>query len=531
LFSSEGDNLGAHSAEGDEPTRKAVVDSGASLTISAFRDDFIHYEKKEGLVIHGLTKGAPILGIGIVVWHVEVGDKIVPIKIRALHVPTANKRLLCPQQLLQEVFPDCPDARIGKRSATLYLPTGTIHCPHNASNIPEISIVSPKETLGAFQAYLNCLTLEGNQNLSASQKELLRWHVKFGHCDLRRVQRILKTGAFGDSPLIKAAANLDLNKDKILCGSCAFGKSRRRAKTQKEGQGHTRSRQDLATKLEQLLSKDILFPGQKISMDHFIVTTPGRLFSSRGRESDDRMYKGRVIFYDHASKYIHIEPVVNFSAGEALRAKRAFEAEMLSMGIQVLNYHSDNGVFTAQAYQDELAKLHQKITLSGVGAHHQNGSAERQIGVSFGMARTMMLHAKMRWPKAIGTKLWPMAIKHAQHILNHLPDENNICPLDLVLKTTVPRSVLRNLHVWGCPAYVLDPRLQDGGHIPKFEPRSRLAVNLGWSPMHASTVPLVLNLTTGHVSPQFHILFDDWFTTVSSSEMALEDDFDSKQWT
>ena len=162
LFSSEGDNLGAHSAEGDEPTRKAVVDSGASLTISAFRDDFIHYEKKEGLVIHGLTKGAPILGIGIVVWHVEVGDKIVPIKIRALHVPTANKRLHCPQQLLQEVFPDCPDVRIGKRSATLYLPTGAIHCPHNASNVPKISIVLPKETLGAFQAYLNCLTLEGN---------------------------------------------------------------------------------------------------------------------------------------------------------------------------------------------------------------------------------------------------------------------------------------------------------------------------------------------------------------------------------
>ena len=107
---------------------------------------------------------------------------------------------------------------------------------------------------------------------------------------------------------------------------------------------------ELAAKLEKLLSKDIFFPGQKVSMDHFIVTTPGRLFSSRGRESDDRMYKGGMIFYDHASKYVHIEPVVNFTTGEALRAKRTFETEMLSMGIQVLNYHSDNGVFTAQEY-------------------------------------------------------------------------------------------------------------------------------------------------------------------------------------
>ena len=68
-------------------------------------------------------------------------------------------------------------------------------------------------------------------------------------------------------------------------------------------------------------------------MDHFIVTTSGRLFSSRGREFDDRMYKGGRIFYNQASKYVHIEPVVNFTAGEALRAKRIFETEMLSMGI------------------------------------------------------------------------------------------------------------------------------------------------------------------------------------------------------
>ena len=81
LFSSEGDNLGASAAEGADQMGKAVVDTGASLTISAFRDDFIYYEKKEGLVIHGLTKGAPIMGIGVVLWHMEVGDTIILVKI------------------------------------------------------------------------------------------------------------------------------------------------------------------------------------------------------------------------------------------------------------------------------------------------------------------------------------------------------------------------------------------------------------------------------------------------------------------
>ena len=241
-------------------------------------------------------------------------------------------------------------------------------------------------------------------------------------------------------------------------------------------------------------------------MDHFIVSTPGRLFSSRGRDRDDRMYKGGVIFVDQYSGYVHVVPVVNFTAGEAIRAKREFEAELESMGVTVTHYHSDNGVFTAAEFQDELVRVGQVLTLSGVGAHHQNGMAERSIGTVVSMTRTMMLHAKLRWPQAVSTKLWPMAIKHAEHLLNHLPSNNNVCHLDLMLGTTVPRSHLRDLHVWGAPCYVLDPKLQDGHKIPKFNSRSRRGLYLGMSPRHASTVPLVLNLQTGHISPQFHVV-------------------------
>jgi len=230
---------------------------------------------------------------------------------------------------------------------------------------------------------------------------------------------------------------------------------------------------------------------------------------------------------------VFVVPVVNFTAGEAIRAKRAFEREMSSMGVTVVNFHTDNGVFTASEFQDELAKMEQGLSLSGVGAHHQNAVAEREIGTVFNMARTMMLHAKLRWPKAVSSKLWPMVVKHAQHLLNHIASRNNVCPLDLVMKTTVPRHHMKNLHVWGAPAFVLNPKLQDGKKIPKWEPRSRQGLHLGWSPLHSSTVPLVLNLSTGHVSPQFHVVFDDWFSTVSSQDEDLvdkiEDDEDVQQ--
>ncbi len=66
-------------------------------------------------------------------------------------------------------------------------------------------------------------------------------------------------------------------------------------------------------------------------------------------------------------------------------------------------------------------------------------------------------------------------------------------------------------HPFGCPVYVLDAALHSGKGKPKWSEWSRLGVYLGYSPEHASSVALVLNLKTGHVSPQFHIVFDDKF--------------------
>ena len=129
------------------------------------------------------------------------------------------------------------------------------------------------------------------------------------------------------------------------------------------------------------------------------------------------------------------------------------------MGVTVANYYSDNGAFTSSQFQDKLAKMGQDLTLSSVGTHLQNAVAEQAIGMVVSMTRAIMLHAKMWWPSGVSTKLWPMAMKYAQHLFNHLPAENNMCPLDLVLRTSIPRSTLQNLYVWGAPCFVLDPKL------------------------------------------------------------------------
>jgi Reverse transcriptase (RNA-dependent DNA polymerase) len=76
-------------------------------------------------------------------------------------------------------------------------------------------------------------------------------------------------------------------------------------------------------------------------------------------------------------------------------------------------------------------------------------------------------------------------------------------------------------HPFGCPAYVLDSQLQSGKTIPKWESRSRLGIYLGPSLQHARSVGLVLSLSTGMVSPQFHVRYDDEFETTTGKPITL----------
>ena len=74
---------------------------------------------------------------------------------------------------------------------------------------------------------------------------------------------------------------------------------------------------------------------------------------------------------------------------------------------------------------------------------------------------------------------------------------------------------LKQFHTFGCPAYVLDGDLQSGVRRShhKWGDRARIAINLGPSPNHGSSVSLLLNTQTGTVSPQFHAKYDDHFDT------------------
>ena len=87
-------------------------------------------------------------------------------------------------------------------------------------------------------------------------------------------------------------------------------------------------------------------------------------------------------------------------------------------------------------------------------------------------------------------------------------------PLSKFTGTTVEPN-LEHFHPFGSPVYVLENSLQQYNTMyDKWKERSRVGIFMCHSPHHATSVPLVLNTQTGHVSPQFHVIYDDNFETV-----------------
>jgi hypothetical protein len=87
---------------------------------------------------------------------------------------------------------------------------------------------------------------------------------------------------------------------------------------------------------------------------------------------------------------------------------------------------------------------------------------------------------------------------------------------------------LARLHTFGCPVYVLHPRLQDGQKVPEWQPRARRGQFLGYSMERSSSIGLIPNTNTASISPQYHVVHDDHFTTIPSVDSTKN--FNAASW-
>ena len=232
--------------------------------------------------------------------------------------------------------------------------------------------------------------------------------------------------------------------------------------------------------------------------------------------TNERLW-GTTTFVDHVTDFVYVHLMKNFTLEETLKAKRAYEKLLHNAGHTVKHYRADNGRFADNGFHKDIVDHDQTIDFCGVGAHNQNGIVENKNRALTLGARTLLLHGMRYWPQMIDTMFWPFAIKAQAERMNTLHmDLDGLTPEMKLYGLKKGEFPLQHYHTLFCPVYVLDARLQSAGGAgpPKWEPRSRIGVYLGHSPFHAGSVALVFNPTTGRVSPQFHVVFDDDFTTV-----------------
>jgi transposase InsO family protein len=146
-------------------------------------------------------------------------------------------------------------------------------------------------------------------------------------------------------------------------------------------------------------------PDDRVSLDQYESTVKGRLSHIRRLEAAHEQYSGGTIFVDHASGFLKTFHHISLSASDTILSKQKFEQVLQDHNVEAINYHADNGVFTASQFTSTLQQQHQNFRFSGVGAHHQNGIAERFIQTAVWCARTLLVHCNLHWPSAFEAHL------------------------------------------------------------------------------------------------------------------------------
>ena len=543
-----------------------VWDTGASFGLTPFRQDFVDYVECS-ITVNDIARSNTVIGIGTTLHKFKVDGKDVFFPCLSYHLPSAEIRLFSPQtyhtlygghsavfgdrieKFIDSMKLSVPIDRAGPNVPMIYgcsvsaKEMGKIG-PRIRSALPhyermvdcfgtwgsktyrdwDVASASAREVDEEYYHYCCSLSYGSsgvgtaeNQNLNSAEKELLLWHWKLG-IGMKRVQELMRcvevrepSGAVTVMdrvivPKIKSAANCPIP----VCCSCQLS----RAKLRKPKVVKTKA----VKESEGSLSREQYQPGDFVSLDQYVVPTPGRLPTGYGREHAHNMFHGGTIFRDAGSKYIHVKNQVSLGAGETVNAKIEFEEWLWEEArIAVKHYHSDNGIFTSESFRESCDEENQTQSFSGVGAQHQNAEAERAIQTVTYMARSFMVHTALHWAEdgAAELNLWSFAIDYAAWLYNRIPQRlSGITPIEMITQNKSDHRDLMRAHVWGCPVFVLEPKLQSGKKLPKWNKRARMGQFLGFSREHSSTVALVRNLHTGYVSPQYHLVFDDNFQTV-----------------
>ena len=175
-----------------------------------------------------------------------------------------------------------------------------------------------------------------NQNLSEAEKQLLRCHFLLGHISFKRIQFLMRSGVLANT---EAKRRLHQACCRITtapkCAACQFGKQ-----TVLPTPG---IKQSVLRDKVGITKQGALYPGQRVFVDHFQCSTPGRLFGSLGKTKSSSMYSGGCVFVDACSGSVYVELQVTMSSHETLQSKERYESWCRDHGVVPQECITDNG--------------------------------------------------------------------------------------------------------------------------------------------------------------------------------------------
>lgn len=534
----------------DTDSFRIVIDTGASAAFTFCKQDFITFtplnDKVKGLAT------LKIAGVGTVQYRVknDQGETVNLIIENCYYVPEMDICLISPQQLTKQSTTPCAQSFDDKvfhlrwNGNTKTIPiskTNNLPILHTAPGVtiacalaeafhkwdPDLLCLKAKKSVPDYKADLQAKEQEYNDTptipthtmecpdskcnrcsyIKESSKEILdhkrtldenetlylRWHNQLGHPNFAHMKSLSKEGLL--PRFIKKMEN------EPVCLGCKLGKAR------------------LLHSKKGSLTSNATIPGDLIHADQCESSQDGRPFTYSGQNHSTKV-NFFTIFVDSVSKKVWVEFQTSTNTEQTLKGKAKVEKNAVKYNVTIKAYRTDNGIFRSKEFIANIEKCDQDITFCGVGAHGQNGMAERYIGIIVANARSMLLNAATHWDGEITTELWTFAVNYAVYTWNHTPREDLDfrCPEEKFsgshMTKNETRKSLKQLHTWGCPVYVLEEEIQNGEKPKRWDSRTRTSIFLGHSSNHSNSVFLILNPDTDRISAQYHCIFDDHFHTL-----------------
>jgi hypothetical protein len=358
-----------------------IIDTGASISVSPYRTDFISpIRPVQNVEIKGNASGLTVCGFGDIsyTFYNDLHQLQTMVLKDCLYVPQCTARLLCPRQLGQTT--GCPTdgfTAMADKAVLIFEGKQTTIAYDTISQLPVLYTASGITSFQHFcanQTYVQQLPSATHpfylpHKLTSKQQKKMHLHEHCVHANWEQINACIRAGQ------LPGGASLASEPDPV-CATCQFGKAHKHS--HKADIGH--------------ISNDHSAPGDGVSSDGMEAGCPGKMMTTHGLPWT-RRFKYVSFWVDHYSQFVYVTMHESKKTEELLRSKLEFEEYAARFGVRIKNIRAGNGVYTAKLFQNSCKQLQQNLTFCAVGAHWQNGIAERFIGSIVQRSRTLLLHA------------------------------------------------------------------------------------------------------------------------------------------